>query len=380
MSTKTVEKLALPVNSMGTERTLTVIHYGDGSKPIKAYIQAGLHADEAPGYLVMHHLIKLLDAADQSGAIQANIVLVPVANPVGADQWHEEVLRGRFDFFNYTNFNRKHLDIIQMVAEHIKDQLTDSADENKQLIRQAMATALQAVSSEDESAQLKHMLLSLAVDADIVLDLHCDYQAITHVYMGTPLWPDARDLSAQIGAQATLLAKVSGGNPFDEACSRIWWELAEKYADKPIPCACLAATVELRGIADVSHELAVQDAQNIYYFLQRRGFITGEAPIVPDLLNEATPLRGVEHIKATTPGIAVFLKTPGDMVKPGDVIVEVIDPLATSEKDAVTPIKTNIEGIVISINVDRFARPGRILSKVAGKKPLAGKGKTLLTA
>jgi len=54
--------------------------------------------------------------------------------------------------------------------------------------------------------------------------------------------------------------------------------------------------------------------------------------------------------------------------------------LATSEKDAVTPIKTNIEGIVISINVDRFARPGRILSKVAGKKPLAGKGKTLLTA
>ena len=380
MSTKTFEKLTLPANSMGTVRSLSIIRYGDGSKTHKAYIQAGLHADEAPGYLVMHHLIKLLDQADQMGAIQSSIVLVPVANPIGADQWHEEVLRGRFDTFNMTNFNRKHLDIFHSVSERIKDQLTDAADENKIVIRQAMANVLPTVSTEDESAQLKHTLLSLCFDADIVLDLHCDYQAITHVYMGTPLWPDARDLSAQLGARATLLAKVSGDNPFDEACSRIWWELAEKFPDHPIPYACLAATVELRGIADVSHELAAQDAQNIYHFLQRRGLIAGQASALPDLLSDATPLRGVEHIKATTPGVVVFHKSPGERVKPGDVIAEVIDPLAASEKDAVTPLSTSIEGIVISINVDRFARPGRILSKVAGKKPLADKGETLLTA
>ncbi len=365
---------------MGTERFLSIIRYGDGSKPLKAYIQAGLHADEAPGYLVMHHLVKLLDKADQSGAIQSNIVLVPVANPVGADQWHEEVIRGRFDTFNNTNFNRKHLDVTQSVAERIEDHLTDSADENRILIRQAMAEVLPTTSTEDESAQLKHMLLSLAFDADIVLDLHCDYQAVTHVYIGTPLWPEARDLSAQVGARATLLAKDSGDNPFDEACSRIWWELSEKYPHIPIPFACLAATVELRGIADVSHELAVQDAQNIFHFLQRRGLIAGEAPPLPDLPHEATPLRGVEHIKATTPGIVVFLKYPGDEVKPGDVIAEVINPLAISSDDAVTPINCSTEGIVISTNVDRFARPGRILSKVAGKEPLAGKGDTLLTA
>ena len=380
MPSKTVEKKTLPANSMGTERSLAIIRYGHGSKPLKAYIQAGLHADEAPGYLVMHHLIKLLDNADQSGAIQADIVLVPVANPLGADQWHEEVLRGRFDTFNNTNFNRKHFDITQSVAERIKDKLTGSAHENKSLIRQAMSDVLPTVSYEDESAQLKHTLLSLAFDADIVLDLHCDYQAVTHVYTGTPLWPDAKDLSAQMGAQATLLAKVSGDNPFDEACSRIWWELAEQYPDKPIPCACLAATVELRGIADVSHELAAQDAQNIYHFLQRRGLIAGQAPPLPELPHPASPLRGVEHIKAAAPGVVVFFKSPGEQVKPGDVVAEVVNPLATSDEDAVIPIRTNIEGIVISVNVDRFARPGRILSKVAGKEPLKGKGQTLLTA
>ncbi len=380
MSTKTVEKKDLLVNCMGTKRSLTVIHYGNRSQAQKAYIQAGLHADEAPGYLVMHHLIKLLDAADQAGAIRSQIVLVPVSNPVGADQWREEVLRGRFDYFNNTNFNRKHLDITQLVAERIKDQLTDSGEKNKALIRQAMADALQTVEPEDESAQLKHALLSLSFDADVVLDLHCDYQAVTHVYMGTPLWPEAKDLSAQIGARATLLARVSGNNPFDEACSRTWWELAEKYPDKPIPCACLAATVELRGIADVSHELAVKDAHNIYCFLQRRGFITGETPTLPDLLNEATPLRGVEHIKATTPGVVVFFKSPGEYVKPDDVIAEVVNPLDSAESGGVTPIRGSIEGILISINVDRFARPGRILAKVAGTEPLAGKSGALLTA
>ena len=380
MPTKTIEKISLPANSLGTERSLTIIRYGNGSKQQKAYLQAGLHADEAPGYLVMHHLIKLLDKADQSGEIRANIILVPVANPIGADQWQEEFLRGRFDTFNNTNFNRKHLDITQQVSDRIKDQLSDSADQNKILIRQAMTEELHTVLNEDESAQLKHTLLSLSFDADIVLDLHCDDQADTHVYMGTPLWPTGKDLSAQIGAQATLLAKVSGNNPFDEACSRIWWELAEKFPHSPIPCACLAATIELRGSTDVSHELAAQDAQNIFYFLQRRGLIAGDAPPLAGLLNEATPLRGVEHLKATTPGVVVFFKSPGDKVKPGDVIAEIINPLAISEKDAVTPVRSSIDGIVISIIADRLARPGRILSKVAGKEPLAGKGDSLLTA
>jgi uncharacterized protein len=365
---------------MGTEHAVTVIRYGNGSSGCKAYIQAGLHADEAPGYLVMHHLINLLDEADQAGAVQGKILLVPVANPIGAGQWRDEVLRGRFDYFDNTNFNRRHQDITEKVAERIQDDLSDSADQNKTVIRRAMAEIIPALSPSDESAQLKHLLLSLSFDADIVLDLHCDYQAITHVYMGTPLWPAATDLAAQVGSQATLLARVSGDNPFDESCSRIWWELAEKFPDVPIPLACLAATIELRGISDVSHEIAAKDAHNLFYFLKRRGLISGEAPKLPRLPNDATPLRGMAHIKATTPGVVVFVKSPGDRVEKGDVIAEVVNPLAVDACDRITYARSNTDGVLISINVDRFARPGRILAKVAGQKPLKGKGDTLLTA
>ncbi len=379
MTTKTVEKKILPVSSMGNERTLTIIRYGSGSAGKKAYVQAGLHADEAPGYLVMHHLIDLLDSADAAGTIEGEILLIPVANPIGAGQWRDEVLRGRFDYFDNTNFNRKHLDITEKVAENIQDTLTDSPDQNKALVRQAMADVLHGLSPGDESARLKHLLLSLSFDADIVLDLHCDYQAVTHVYMGGPLWPEASDLSAQIGSAATLLAKVSGDNPYDEACSRIWWELAEKFPAYPIPFACLAATIELRGISDVSHELASRDAENIFLFLQRRGLISGKAAELPPLINDATPLRGVAHIKASAPGVVVYFKTPGNAVHKGDLIAEIVNPLESDQNSRVSRAKSTIDGILISVNVDRFARPGRMLAKVAGKEPLTGKGENLLT-
>ena len=118
---------------------------------------------------------------------------------------------------------------------------------------------------------LRHALLTLAHDADLVLDLHADNQAVVHLYIGTPLWPDAADLAAELGARAVLLAEISGGNPFDEACSGPWWALARRFPEAAIPPACLAATVELRSNNDVDDRLAEDDAQALMRFLMRRG-------------------------------------------------------------------------------------------------------------
>jgi predicted deacylase len=379
MGTKSIKQYSLPAASLGNSRSLKTIHYGDQTAGRKAYIQAGLHADEAPGFVVMHHLIDLFDRADAENKIEGHIVLVPVANPIGVSQWRDEALHGRFDFFNNINFNRRHLDIAAQIAEQVKDRLGDKPEDNVALIRKTAGDILGSISPPDEAAALKHQLLLLSFDADIVLDLHCDYQALMHVYLGTPLWPDAKDLSAQLGAEVTLLAEDSGVTPYDEACSRIWWQLTKKFPDHPIPSACLAATVELRGMADVSHPQAQQDAQNIFWFLQRRGFIKGAAPEVPPLRNEATPLRGVEHLKATAPGVVVFLKAPGDSVNKGEGVAEIVNPLADERENCITPVKSAVSGIVFSINTDRFARPGRILAKIAGKEPIKEKGQDLLS-
>ena len=49
----------------------------------RAYIQASLHADELPGMILAHHLIKMLDSADKLGLISKEIIIVPFANPIG---------------------------------------------------------------------------------------------------------------------------------------------------------------------------------------------------------------------------------------------------------------------------------------------------------
>jgi predicted deacylase len=379
MSTKTIEKHALPAGAMGGSHTLTCIRYGGKNNNQKAYLQAGLHADEPPGYLVMHHLLDRLDRADGKGDVTGEIILVPVANPIGAGQWRDECLQGRFDFFNNINFNRQHLDLTAQVAERIEKQLHHNPVENVSLIRRETKNVLRSLAPRDQAETLKHRLLSLSHDADIVLDLHCDRRSLMHVYMGETLWPDAADLSAQMGAEVTLLADDSGVTPFDEACSRIWWNLAKRFPDYPIPTACLAATLELRGQGEVSHDLAARDAENLFRFLQRRGFIRGRAPQLPGLTHEATPLAGVEQIKAPMAGVVVFLKEPGQWVQKGEVVAEVINPLGSTTNERIHPLVSTTEGTLFSNNADCFARPGRILSKIAGKTPLKGKGENLLT-
>ena len=138
--------------------------------------------------------------------------------------------------------------------------------------------------------------------------------------------------------------------------------------------------MELRGLADLTHGMAGQDADNIVTFLTRRGLIRGQVSTLPELPREATPLSGVEHIKAPCPGVVVFFKDAGDAVAAGDVVAEVINPLAGTSNDRVHPIKATTEGIVFARSVDRFARPGRILAKIAGRKPLKNEGDNLLTA
>lgn len=372
---KTTERLVLPIASPGTSRSLSIIRYGVPGGGPKVYIQAGLHADEAPGFLVAYHLEQLFDQAD----IKGEIILVPVANPIGLGQWRDDLLLGRFDFVNSINFNRNHHDFTDLIADHAADLLGDDAAQNVSIIRQCTAAILNEIEPEDEAEHLKKLLLSLAHDADIVLDLHCDHEALMHIYMGTPLWPDSRDLTAQLGAEVTLLAKNSGGNPFDEACSRLWWDLAAKFPSHPIPPACLSATIELRGAADTDPGIAGKDAENIFSFLQRRNIIEGTAPQLPQIKNDATPLTGVDYVKATAPGIIVYLKKTGEYVKTGEVIAEIINPLPQNDEERINQVLSRTDGLLFTRNCDRFARPGRVLAKIAGKKPLRDDDSNLLT-
>ena len=370
MPTRTTEKIELPVVSPGTHREMKVIRYGTSGNRPKAYLQTALHADEIPGMLVMHHLDRLLRKADESGNVCGEIVLVPVANPIGLGQYIHGHMSGRFELNSGVNFNRDYSDVTDAVAKRIQNELSDDVTRNVASIRKAIVAVVDELPTPDEMSFMRKILLGLAGDADICLDLHCDGEAVLHVYLGTPLWPEATDLSAQLGSKATLLAEVSGGNPFDEAVGGVWWALQKRFPGSPIPPACLSATVELRGGRDISHDQAAEDADNLFKFLVRRGLISGDAGLLPELLAPATPLEGVDSVKATSAGVVVYLKKPGDAIEVGEAVAEIIDPVSDSIDNSIVVLRSRVSGILYAHRLGRFTRPGQTLCRIAGARAL----------
>jgi predicted deacylase len=351
---------------LGTHREIVSFHYGEatGGTKEKIYIQASLHADELPGMLVAHHLRLRLAALEAAGKLNGEVVVVPVANPPGLAQTILHSQMGRFDAATGENYNRHYPALFSLIGESLEGKLTSDMEPNKHAVRGAMRESLAANPPTTELGAMRHILLTLACDADVVLDLHCDSDAALHLYTGTPLWPQCEPLARYMGAAATLLATESGDNPFDEACSQTWWQLAEKYAGRfPIPLACLSVTVELRGQGDVNHHQAGIDADAILAYLAYRDVILDTAPELPALIAEATPLAGSEPIDAPISGVVVFLKSPGERVVAGDAIAEIIDPISGD----VRTVSCKTDGIMYARENRYFASAGMRLAKVAGK-------------
>lgn len=154
--------------------------YGPANSTGKAYIQASLHADELPGLLVAHHLIKLLEIADRNQLIQKEIVIVPFANPIGLSQGFLGLHMGRFNLATGVNFNRSFVNVGDALVARVngKLHLADEA-ENVRVIREAFRAELAERCADDRDVKqsedvMKLHLISEACDADIVLDLHCD--------------------------------------------------------------------------------------------------------------------------------------------------------------------------------------------------------------
>jgi len=255
------------------------------------------------------------------------------------------------------------------VVDKVKDKLSDDEAGNVAVIRHAMLTHLDVQEAGSELQSLRLHLARLAADADFVLDLHCDDEALMHLFLIPALWPQAADFAADLGCRAVLLAEDSGGSSFDEAFSTPWTRLAERFSDVPIPPACFSGTVELRGRSDVDDATAQADAQGLFHSLQRFGAIAGDPPAPPAALCEATPLEATDSVRAPVAGVIAYAVELGQEVVDGDVIAWIVDP-AAEPRAARTAVTTRASGVVLSRRSHRYVRPGLAIAKVVGKEPL----------
>jgi len=318
-------------HSLGTERELVSLHFGTRGASPKVYIQASLHADELPGMLVAWFLRVALKNLESQGRILGEIILVPVANPIGLSQHVMANHLGRYDLATSQNFNNHFLDFAPKIQDALESLLTENADENKAIIRAAMAEVLTKEKPKTELESLRLLITKLSFDADVVLDLHCDWEAVPHLYAGTPLWEKVEPLARYFGAQTVLLSLKSGDNPFDDASGQTWWKLREHFKGEfPIPHGCVAVTMEHRGQRDVSHELADQDAMAIMHYLAHEGVVDMRVPELPALPYPATELARVEYMKTPTSGVIVYRTDLGEFVTKGTAIADIVDPISGS--------------------------------------------------
>ena len=356
----------LPSDAPGRVHRLGALGFGaPGARP-KAYLQAGLHADEMPGPLILHHLSRLLAAAEAEGRLIGEVILVPLANPIGFGQWVQNKPQGRQDLNSMLNFNRDFPDLAELCGDDLAGRLGPDPAHNREIILTAFAAALHDLPAPDEGTALRRALMLSSYDADHVLDLHCDHHAILHLYTSPAHPTQTRLLAQSMGAELVLLAEVSGGNAFDEAHSAPWHLLAQRFGvAKPVPPGPFAATLEYRGQFDVSDAQAASDAANLLTYLAGEGVIHGPCepahPAPPEY-----PLAGAAEITASQGGIVTWTVPPGTPVTRGQTIGHVTDPVSGARIATCAPI----DGLLFRQELWRQCLRGQSLTHVAGPVPI----------
>jgi hypothetical protein len=367
----------IDADAPGTTTQLTLFRIGPADAAAKIYLQAALHADEQPGIMVLHHLLPLLKAADETGELSARFTIFPMVNPLGMNQRVFEDHIGRYDFRSGTNFNRRWPDLFAAVDTKVAQNLTDDPAANVAMIREAVRDWLDTQRPTTAMQKLRHLVMTQAYDADYVLDLHCDNEALVHLFVTPDSMAELSELADHMGSVAQLTAEDSGGGSFDEVWPSLWTRLRQAHPDKPIPFSARAATLEYRGQPDVFDDIGKDDAARLLGFFRAKGFVAGPPPKVGPA-PAPSPLSATEMLRVNQAGLLAYRVELGDHVEKGQPIADLIalaGPGAFTER---TPILAGTSGRVISRNVAKFVVPGNSIAKIVGTEPLASRQGYLL--
>ncbi|MEM5529908.1 succinylglutamate desuccinylase/aspartoacylase family protein [Gammaproteobacteria bacterium AS21] len=367
-----VDRIKLKSPAPGTERFLTVHRFkGKGSGP-KVYLQAALHADEWPGLLTLQHLIGELIALDKEDKIIGEIVIVPYANPMGMDQKINGVVLGRQSFSAEGNFNRNWPDLSDVALNAYENDNNISVAD----IKQALLASIDLLPAHSPLSQLKATLLSLSIDADIVLDVHCDSQALVHLYSNYRHQEEVATLARFVQSPIVLLEDEPGGSPFDAAHIRPWIALEHTSINHN----CFAVTLELRGSADVSDELAIADANGLLDYLANEKIIDALAQEPAQISIQISPLAAVDSISAPASGIVCFNVALGDVVEKGQKVAEIVNLEVADPAQGRTAVYSRTGGILFATQINKLVSEGENIAKIAGNEELINeRGGSLLT-
>lgn len=357
-----VTRTPLLPSAIGTQREVVSLTFGPKGADQKVYMQASLHADETPAMLAAALMRGKLEALEAEGKLNAEVVLVPVANPIGLSQHLMGQFVGWCDLNSSQNFNRG-VARPSRIDSLLKGRLGSDAIANRKIIKGAIRESLDAIRPTTEFESLRFTLQKMSLDADIVLDIHCSLEAVVHIYTTNAAWHRFEPLARYLQSEAQLLSDDTGLGLFIDGPNLVWPDVRARLGGKyPLPDAPVAAIIECGGEREVSYESAERHAQAIIAYLIDQGAITDSAVTKPALLHPATQQSVSQHFYAESSGIVVYRAEIGELVTTGDPICDIVDPITSKS----TTLRSRADGIFYMRRAIRFVTAGAEIGRITG--------------
>ncbi|QDP03032.1 succinylglutamate desuccinylase/aspartoacylase family protein [Thalassotalea sp. PS06] len=317
----------------GVELTVPVYRIkGRGTGP-SVYIQANIHGAEVQGNAVIYQLLELL----QKQTLLGDITLVPYANPVGCNHKNGEYTLGRFDPITGVNWNRMY---------HFNDELA------KQFVEQYPDTDVDTIRSEfrrwmldDIDEQLDHNIFGLttgrriayqlqrmALQADLVLDLHTGPISSKHLYC-----PEyAKNSASYFNIPHTILIPNDFAGALDEATFCPWWDLTQAYQaiGRKLDFNKESFTVELGSQELIDLDEALVDAKSILGYLQAKGAIAANGFAPDAMVRYGCMLKDYKVFYSPMGGMVDYLAEFGEPLPAGQPLARILRMDNYSEADS----------------------------------------------
>lgn len=365
------ESIPIAPSSIGTHRTVDVYRFGEPRPGVNVYIQAAIHADEQPASLVGAHLVQQLAALETTSALRGQVTVVPVANPIGLDQVNRGHHDGRHDQRSGGNFNRDFPDLSPLIAEQLAGNL--DADSIVAEVRRTARMILEDWTTMGELSALRVCLMRLAIDADLVLDLHTGHgSGMVHLFASERDWPAILPLASTLGAECVYWhSPYPRNSTFTASVGAIWAKLAELRSDLAVPQGSQALVVELRGQSDYAPDLARADAARIIDYLRRRGTIDGDTGPSMPAPRYTGAVDCIEIGYSSVAGTLFFHKQAGDEIAAGDIVCSIFDAGRPLDPAFRTSVVARTSGRLLTRSPDGdLAWPNRMIFSVAGTRPV----------
>jgi len=377
--------IVLRTNATGHQLTAPVFWcHGRNERPL-AYVQANVHGAELQGNAAILALFDMLEKDPPRGSL----ILVPRVNPIGANQQVGDYVAGVYDFHSGQNFNRGYLyltgpsrassapyvDVDAFAAVHRDATLSEIKDGFHEALRAALHAIRDSGVTWGLDARLEFALAvqELAVEADIVLDLHTGDRAPRFIYA-----PEGAVAATRaFGIPFVLEVPPRFAGALDEAAFVPWNDLSEAFkrvGRSDVRRSVDGFTVELGSMNTFSMAQGVEDAKRIASALKYYGVLDGE-PDDPAYRIAACSVADYQSIAAPAGGLVDPVVTPGSPVRQGDLVARIVDPsrcaLPPRSADSIIEVRAPEDGVILLFHAFSSIPKGvRLLSMMTKVKSL----------